>query len=53
MRNMVPALLCGSLNPDETIPILNEEMEKKREFRILLRKNRHNLMHGKLKAREN
>ncbi|MBB5266047.1 putative aldouronate transport system substrate-binding protein [Catenibacillus scindens] len=24
----VPALLCGSLNPDETIPILNEEMEK-------------------------
>ena len=27
-QKYVPALLCGSLDPDTTIPVLNEEMEK-------------------------
>lgn len=27
-QKYVPALLCGSLDPETTIPVLNEEMEK-------------------------
>ena len=27
LEKYVPALLCGSLDPDETIPVLNEEMK--------------------------
>lgn len=34
-QKYVPALLCGSLNPEETIPILQEEMERAGIQRII------------------